>query len=246
MQYFEILLLVLSSIYLLFSKPIQNKVSKKIILGLLLAVLVLHLMIEGSRWQMIPAYILWGMAFASVFRQQSDSPSRMVIVFKKMIIVILLIPGVIFPVLFPVFDLPTPTGSYLVGTRDLVLHLDRDEVITPDPKDKRTLVIKVFYPSNAKDGIQDPYIDERGRHGFAMKYGLPKGTFNYLDKIDTHVYRDADILQEIFPVLIFSHGYNSKANGYYAILSELASQGYVIFALNHTYESTGSTLVDGK
>jgi predicted dienelactone hydrolase len=46
--------------------------------------------------------------------------------------------------------------------------------------------------------------------------------------------------------LIFSHGYGSRAQGYYALLSEIASQGYVIVNMNHSYESLGVTLPDGS
>ncbi|MEJ2003966.1 MAG: hypothetical protein P8X57_03160, partial [Cyclobacteriaceae bacterium] len=49
-----------------------------------------------------------------------------------------------------------------------------------------------------------------------------------------------------FPVLIFSHGYGSKATGYYGLLTEIASQGYVIINMNHTYESLGTTFPDGR
>ncbi len=45
--------------------------------------------------------------------------------------------------------------------------------------------------------------------------------------------------------MLFSHGYGSKATGYYALLTEIASQGYVIVNMNHTYESLGSTFPDG-
>ena len=69
---------------------------------------------------------------------------------------------------------------------------------------------------------------------------------NYLNKVETNVYRNIEIADEVFPVLIFSHGYNSKANGYYALLTELVSHGYIVFAINHTYESTGTTFPDGS
>jgi len=92
----------------------------------------------------------------------------------------------------------------------------------------------------------DSYVDQAGRDGFAMKYGLPSFMLDYLDKINTNVYRDAPIIDHTLPVLIFSHGYHSKANGYYSLLSEMASHGYIVFALNHTYESTGTTFLDGS
>lgn len=124
--------------------------------------------------------------------------------------------------------------------------MNQPETITADENDQRKVMIKVWYPTNDSNGTADLYADHGGRNGFAQKYGLPGSSMSYLDKIDTHVLKDAEITNEIFPVLIFSHGYNSKANGYYSMLSELASHGFVIFALNHTYESTGTTFSDGS
>lgn len=49
-----------------------------------------------------------------------------------------------------------------------------------------------------------------------------------------------------FPGIGFSHGYHSKANGYYALLSEIVSHGYIVFGINHTYESTGTTFPNGE
>ena len=158
---------------------------------------------------------------------------------------ILLALSVALPSVLPVFELPEPSGPYAVGTSDLLLELDREEVITADTSDTRSLMIKVWYPSKDKKGKMDPYVDPAGRSGFAQKYGLTPSMLNYLNKVETNVFRDVQIADETFPVLIFSHGYNSKANGYYALLSELASQGYIIFSINHTYESTGSTFPDG-
>jgi len=45
----------------------------------------------------------------------------------------------------------------------------------------------------------------------------------------------------VYKIWYPSHGYGSKATGYYALLSELASQGYIIINMNHTYESLGVT-----
>lgn len=194
---------------------------------------------------MIPAYILWIISIVTTFLKSYQTPAIAIRILKIIGLVVLLIVSIALPSIFPVFKLPQPSGPYEVGTKDLHLILDRDEVITTDKTDKRALMIKVWYPSNESLGKQDPYIDEGGRHGFAQKYGLPNSAFNYLDKIETRVYRDINIAKEKFPVLIFSHGYNSKANSYYALLSEIVSHGYVVFAVNHTYESTGSTFPDG-
>ncbi|KEO75425.1 hypothetical protein EL17_00765 [Anditalea andensis] len=194
---------------------------------------------------MIPAYLLWLIAMLTAFRKSDQRSSTFVRVLKTTGLIILLGLAVFFPSILPVFKLPQTTGPFAVGTMDILLELDREEIITEDTTDARRFMIKVWYPSKEADGKEDPYIDKAGRDGFAQKYGLPPSFLYYLDKIKTNVYRNTQIADETFPVLVFSHGYNSKANGYYALLKEIVSHGYIIFAINHTYESTGATFPDG-
>ena len=244
MQFFELLLIVVSFMYTIFFRRFNRRVDKRYLLSGLVIVFIVHLIFEGYRWQMIPAYILWFAALITAFRANQEYGPVWVTTVKGIGLVVTAVLAILLPSVLPVFELPQPTGDYHVGTRDIQFEMNRPEIITPDENDYRKIMLKVWYPTNESNGPQDLYADKGGRHGFAQKYGLPKSSMNYLDKIDTHVYRDVEIANEIFPVLIFSHGYNSKANGYYAILSELASHGYVVFAINHTFESTGTTFDD--
>ena len=245
MQFFELLLVLIPSVYLLINRKINNKISSKYLTGIFLITLFLQLLFEGYRWQMIPAYLIWAVALLYVIKKPENTSSRIKKVFRGIAFVIILFSAILLPSIFPVFELPETTGPYTVGTRDIFLELDRKEIITKDEFDTRKLMIKAWYPSDETGDEMDAYVDPAGRHGFAKKYGLPSGTFNYLDKVKTNVYRDIKFAEGKFPVLIFSHGYNSKANSYYALLSEIVSQGYIVFAINHTYESTGSTFPDG-
>ena len=245
MQNLEILLLIASSVYIAFNRLINKNLNKIYAIGLLFLVLAIHLLFNGPRWQMIPAYLLWLIALITGMVQSKRKPAIILRALKITGLIILLALSVVLPSAFPVFDLPQATGPFSVGTLDIHLELDRDEPITEDRTDKRSIMVKAWYPSREESGEMDPYIDPAGRRGFAQKYGLLPSMFNYLNKVETNVYRNIQIADGTFPVLIFSHGYNSKANGYYALLSELASQGYVIFAINHTYESTGTTFPDG-
>ena len=246
MQVFEILLLLSSVLYLILNFFFRFDIKRFWVIGGLLIIFFAHLTFEGFRWQMIPAYLIWIFAIITVYKQKKKRSKTVFRVLKGTGFSLILILAVALPSIFPVFKLPELNGDYQVGTRDLLFEFNRDEIITEKPSDRRKLMAKIWYPSIETSDQRDLYIDEGGRHGFAQKYGLPDGTFNYLDKIETKVYKGTNVADGKFPVLIFSHGYNSKANGYYAILNEVASHGYVIIALNQTYESTGSTFPDGS
>lgn len=245
MQSTEWLLVIVPTIYLVLIQFKNMALNKAYILGGLISILLIHLVAHGYRWQMIPGYLLWILAAIAAIRQRPKPRRNLFKVLTLTGLVMLFVLGIFFPSVLPVFDLPTPTGPYTVGTKDIALELDRPKVITPDESDQRKIMVKAWYPSRSSDGNMDPYADRAGREGFARKYGLPSSTFNYLNKVETHVYRNIPVADEQFPILIFSHGYHSKANGYYALLSEIVSHGYVVFTVNHTYESTGSTFPDG-
>jgi hypothetical protein len=107
-------------------------------------------------------------------------------------------------------------------------------------------MIKAWYPAILKEETTEKYLNKGDRFGFAVKYGLPKSIFNYLDYVKTHTYSDAKVAKGKFPILIFSHGSYSKASGYYALLEEIVSHGYIVLNINHTYEGVGTLFPNGE
>ncbi len=250
MRTFEIILLLVVSILPFVKRPLVRHIRANYVLLFLGALLAIHLMVEGWRWQMFPAYLLTLIVAWRVKAVDATESPR--VSFVRIIgyvgLIILLIPGWALPKLLPVFSLPEPRGPYSVGSELVHVQTDRDEVITKETTDKRELMYKIWYPSDADVSQVDAekYVDEGSRSGFATKYGLPASALNYLDRVKTYVYPGVQVADGRFPVLIFSHGYGSKATGYYALLTEIASQGYVIINMNHTYESLGTTFPDGR
>lgn len=250
MRTFEIILLVTITILPFFKRSITKYLTPKQLLIVPGAIVLIQLLLEGIRWQMIPAYLVTIILLWRIL--MIDTSQKVRLSFLRIIgflgIIILLFFGWVLPNALPVFTLPEPQGQYQVGTETIYLKTSIDETITKDPADKRELMYKIWYPSqdDVADKESDIYIDNGSRMGFATKYGLPPNALNYLDHVDTHVYPNIAVADGPFPVLLFSHGYGSKATGYYAILTELASQGYIIINMNHTHESLGATFPDGR
>lgn len=247
MRAFEIILLVLCVISIIYVSIEKAKANKKLKLAIVFGILAIHLISEGFRWQMIPIYLLLLIIAFCFYKEYALLKGNW---FKKSLkimgIIILLIIGFVLPKTLPVFELPKPTGTYKVGSQYIHLKTDREEVITENPNDKRELMIKVWYPATIKSEAKEPYLNEGDRISFAAKYGLPKSTFNYLNYVKTNTYLEPEVFNEKFPVLIFSHGSYSKASGYYAIIEEIVSHGYIVLNINHTYESTGTLFPDGS
>lgn len=250
MRTFEILILLTVTILPFVKRPLLDRVKPNQVLVFLGVLLSLHLIFEGWRWQMIPAYILVLILAWRVKVLDASQPVRLT--FPRGIgffgIVLLALVGWVLPMALPVFTLPQPSGSYSVGTEMIHIQSEKDEMITKDPTDKRELMVKVWYPSDADVSSLsgEKYASDASRAGFATKYGLPGGALNYLDRVETYAYPGIPATNKSFPVLLFSHGYGSRAHGYYALLSEIASQGYIIVNMNHTYESLGVTFPDGS
>ncbi|RXG15996.1 platelet-activating factor acetylhydrolase isoform II [Leeuwenhoekiella aestuarii] len=250
MRLFEIILLITLTLLPFLWKRFALRFSVKFILIGLVTVVMLQLVLEGYRWQLLPAYVLAVILAIRIYTADVSKVFKISVlsVLRFVLFPLLLIPAWILPAALPVFDLPEPRGPYAVGTDTVYVDTNRDEPITANPNDTRKLVLKIWYPADsiAADAKRDTYVDPVSRTGFATKYGLPASALNYLDYVDTYVYPKAAVANGAFPVLLFSHGYGSKATGYYALLSEVASQGYIVINMNHTYESLGSAFPDGE
>jgi predicted dienelactone hydrolase len=245
MRLFETILLLISTIFPFYISTKGYRLNKKFPLIIIGGVIILHFILEGYRWQMIPTYLITLILVWCLYKEYSFFNGGWI---KKIISGLTFSTLLLFawslPYILPVFSLPTPTGKYKIGSDYIHLKTDREEEITEKTNDKRELMIKVWYPANIKNEEKEPYLNDGDRIGFAEKYSLPKSTFNYLNYVETHTYKSPKVTDEKFPVLIFSHGSYSKASGYYAIIEEIVSQGYIVMNINHTYESTGTLFPD--
>lgn len=247
MRIFEIVLLIICTIFPFYISTKGYRLNKKSPLIIIGGVIIIHFIFEGYRWQMIPTYLITIILAWCLYKEHPFFNGGW---FRKTIsgiaFIILLVFGWGFPYILPVFNLPTPTGKYSVGSQYIHLKTNQDEIITSEAGDKRELMIKVWYPATLNNEKKESYLNEGDRVSFALKHGLPKTTFNYLDNVKTHTYDSSSVTKGKFPVLIFSHGLYSKASGYYALIEEIVSHGYIVLNINHTYESTGTLFPDGK
>lgn len=220
---------------------------------------VAHLLIEGYRWQMVPAYALAALFLiaALVGRRRPLAParqSRARTVLRYTLAtagVLALVVAAVLPVLFPVFSLPKPTGPNMVGfTRFALVDSTRAESFTAEPSDKRSLMVEAWYPAASLDGPLAMFWGPRlMARRLAPALGLPSFLFDHLELVRTHAHLDAPPAgaPTSFPVLIFSHGYNQGFPGQNTTqMEELASHGYAVFSIAHPYESIAVAYPDGR
>lgn len=157
----------------------------------------------------------------------------------------------VFQVLAPFSDLPAPTGPYSVATRSTTwIDSSRDETFTPK-QDFRKIVVQVWFPiSKQEDLISLPYIDapELRLPAIAKQLRLPLSLIKHFGEVKTNTSASSDgsgIDQE-FPLILFSHGLSGMRFQNTAIIEELASYGYVIFAADHSYGANITIFDDGE
>ena len=126
MQFFELVLIIVTTVYLGFNRFVNKKLSKHYVTGLLVSIIALQLIFNGYRWQMIPAYLIWLIALITAFRQTGHKPKSIIRALKTIGMLVILALSIMLPSILPVFELPQTTGPYTVGTRDLYLELDRE------------------------------------------------------------------------------------------------------------------------
>ncbi|WP_245997179.1 hypothetical protein [Streptomyces armeniacus] len=148
--------------------------------------------------------------------------------------------------------LPAPTGPHAVGTAQahLVDRARRDP--WQDAAPWRELMVSVWYPAWRTGGHRlAPHMPRGAAERFAADrapgLGIPRGTVDWA-ATRTHAREAAppDPRGGRRPVLIYSPGTGDPRTWGTVLVEELASRGYVVVTVDHTYESPAVQFPDGS
>lgn len=153
---------------------------------------------------------------------------------------------------FPAGSTPKPGGRYAVGARTFELDdATRAGVLLAAHDQPRRLLVRVWYPAERVSGLHRlPYFTPREAETTARSLGEPLGLpffFTYLRNASTHSLENAPLLAGAtrLPVVIYSHGYGSFLSQNTALMEDLASHGYVVYSLQHTFDSATTLFPNG-
>ncbi|MEJ3750722.1 alpha/beta hydrolase [Actinomycetes bacterium KLBMP 9797] len=145
-------------------------------------------------------------------------------------------------------ELLRPTGAHPVGAT--TLHLT--DTTRPDPwmpgVGARELMVTVWYPTHARHGTRTQYMtpEESGLQLAARGMtDLPADVFS---TVRTHAYVDARPAGRAhsLPLVVLSPGHTQPRSTLSGLAEDLASHGYVVAAIDHTYETYAVTFPDGR
>jgi dienelactone hydrolase len=144
--------------------------------------------------------------------------------------------------------LPEPTGPCPVGTTSLFLK----DISRPDPwaagVSARELMVSLWYPAVPSDGPPARYMTPAESELQLTSRGLTGVPRDALSTVRTNAVSDATPAgrQRALPVVVLSPGFTDSRSALTALAEDLASYGYVVAGIDHTYESFATAFPDGR
>jgi len=221
-----------------------------VIAALLAAAAGLQLQVEGFRWQMALIHLAGaGLAVGDIiFIDRRVEWSHRVA--RGLFGLFGLSVAAAAPVAFPVPELPAPSGPETIGTTTVELVDEgRPEVYGAFPGAPRRLTAQVWYPARPDSGqAPAPWSEDWDvvAPATAERLGLPSWFLNHTRYTRSNGLASARPAEGPFPVVVYSH----RWAGFRAIginqVETLASNGYIVIAVDHTYAAAATRLSDGE
>ncbi|MCO1574168.1 alpha/beta hydrolase [Crossiella sp. SN42] len=142
--------------------------------------------------------------------------------------------------------LPAPTGAHPVGTTSL--HLT--DKARPDPwvpaAGARELMVSLWYPAKSRGEQRARYLTPKESELLLKSAGITSVPPDVLSRTRVHAYTDVKPLGGKRPLVVLSPGAGWLRTSLTSLAEELASSGYLVAAIDHTYETHATTFPDGR
>lgn len=233
-----------------FRKKHFNEIIFYLVIDLVL--IFLHFIFDVTRWQV---FILYGMPVFAISHALID-----LIQIKKLrrtLHVVITIP-IVFITIISIgltYTLPLPKmdytlGDYNIGTTLLNLKdTTRQESFGPKTG-RREIRLQIWYPTETKDGLKALWFadGEDVLQAMTKSFGLKGFMLNHLLEVESNALINVPISENevTYPVIVLSHGWASSRIFHMHYGEYLASNGYIVVGVDHTYGSTATRLKDGS
>ena len=259
MRLFEILLLLfnvclVSSLFVTHSRirPLAWLFTS----GISFLCVVVHWLFDGYRIQLLFLYgftilmLIFSIMNARRTTEAIPNTSRIGKMLGRLVSIIGLMATMCLLYVFPVFNLPTPTGSLPVSTTTFhFINNQQQDLFGTSGKGHRELMVQVWYPSEANTGKYAPFISDTSILPYMAKnYSLPGFTFQHLQYVSSHSYSKGALssAQPSYPLIIVNPGNGSSRFLHTSQAENLASHGYIVAVIDHTYNTFATKFPDGR
>lgn len=207
--------------------------------------IILHLILIGTRWQFYTLYLAILLLGVLIYFMLIMQTTLKTIIRRTLIItsIVFIVMSAITMYVFPMYSLPLTNGDYLIGTESFVINDEtRLELYSEDENDFRKTKIQMWYPAETIDGYeQAPWLEDGlvVARALSKDTGLPSFVLDHTINIMSNSYFNAPISHtlENYPVVILSHGWRGFRNLHTDYAEELASLGYIVVGIDHSYGS---------
>ena len=144
--------------------------------------------------------------------------------------------------------LPGPTGSFPVGSAALWLT----DTSRPDPwaagVSVRELMVTLWYPAAASDLPRAQYMTPAESELLLAGGGITGVPPDLLSTVRVNSVSGAAAAgrQGSLPLVVLSPGFTNPRSALTGLAEDLASHGYVVAGIDHTYESYATAFPDGR
>ena len=246
MRLLEIFIPILLAVYLIWKHPRPMWV--RLLPALTLLISLAHFAIEGYRWQMVPLYTLTALlGISSLIKINGQTDWKPV---ASILTLVLVAISTALPVLLPLPRIPTPSGEFGVGTFSYEMVDESRKEIYSGKDEARRYMIQIWYPADVNPtDKRAPWMEnaEIFAPAIATYIDLPSFFLDHLTLTDIPAYSNADVAvsEKLFPIIFFSHGWNGFNSQNAGQALELASRGYVVVGMQHTYGAVTTVFPDG-
>ena len=244
--YFDVLILSIGFV-LIFRTLVPNRVVN-VFLSIIFIASIMQILFVGYKWQYVPIYLIFIIiSFLHIFNIKFEQK----IVKIGYYILIIVIYGICVALVYilPVPEFEIENKKYSVGYEEFhVVVSDRKqpkafyELSNLTNTGSRELLVDVYYPSSVETEPIQLFKDVDTNWGkTVVRYlnrtwgiSLPEYLLSHLNLSYFDIGRDLERLDSESPVVIYTHGWAGEKIFATDQLITIASQGYVVVALDHT------------
>ena len=257
MDVFDVIIISIS-FFLIFKNQMTNKVYKSILTFGVIAS-IFQVLVVGYKWQFIPIYIIF-LSLIIGISLDIHLENKFLKGSSFLIFVFLLIISSVLIYYLPIPEFTIQNKKYSVGYEEFYVVIDERsqpkefyELSNLEASGNRELLIDVYYPSTSNTEPIQLFRNADTNWGKTIvKYlnrtwniSLPEFLLSHLNLAYFDIGKDLERLNNNSPVVIYTHGWAGEKIFATDQLITIASEGYVVIALDHTGLSMFTELPSG-